>query len=81
MQISGSKTGIQLLKDLEAMGECELQLVNDGPNKECHRKSSNQILCDVAFQRIKILKAKNKPTVYRALFKFTQVNTRKLKLG
>jgi hypothetical protein len=81
MQISGSKTGIQLLKDLESKGECELQLVNDGSTKDCHRKSSNQIHCDLAFQRIKILKAKNKPTVYRALFKFTQVNTRKLKLG
>ena len=81
MQISGSKTGIQLLKDLELKGECELQLVNDGSTKDCHRKSSNQIHCDLAFQRIKILKAKNKPTVYRALYKFTQVNTRKLKLG
>ena len=58
MQISGSKTGIQLLKDLESMGECELQLANDGLKKECYRKSSNQIHCDVAFQRIKILKAK-----------------------
>ena len=81
MQISGSKTGIQLLKDLELKGECELQLVNDGSTKDCHRKSSNQIHCDLAFQRIKILKAKNKPTVYRALYKFTQVSTRKLKLG
>jgi len=84
MQIYGSKNITSSLTDpdlTKSIGLNDLVRTNDAIKRDCHRERLSLVHCNAAFQRMRILKAKNKPTVYRALFKFTLSNFRKIKLG
>jgi len=84
MQLSDTQISIQLLKNIEHLGifrECFGGQGNDKLAQTCHRRTSKPVGCDVATQRMMILRSKNQLKSYRILFKYSNSSTRKLKLG
>jgi len=84
MQLSDTQASIRLLKNIEHLGifrECFGGQGNDKLARTCHRGASQPVGCDVATQRMKILKSKSQLKCYRTLFKYSNLSTRKLKLG
>jgi len=84
MQLSDTRISIHLLKNIEHLGifrECFGGQGNDKLAQTCHRSASKPIGCDVAKQRLKILRSKNQLKSYRILFKYSNLSSRKLKLG
>jgi hypothetical protein len=84
MQLSDTQASIRLLKNIEHLGifrECVGGQGNDKFARTCHRGTSQPVGCDVTTQRMKILKSKSQLKCYRTLFKYSNLSTRKLKLG